>query len=86
MKDTASWDGGLEPDYGKCGLGVPWWFNWLRISIVIAVAMIIASPWPGNFCMPWAQPKRKKRRINNKVLLYSTGNHIQSPGRDHDGK
>ena len=24
--------------------------------------------------------------INNKVLLYSTGNYIQSPGTDHDGK
>ena len=24
--------------------------------------------------------------INNKVLLYSTGNYIQSPGIDHDGK
>ena len=24
--------------------------------------------------------------INNKVLLYSTGNSIQSPGVDHDGK
>ena len=24
--------------------------------------------------------------INNKVLLYSTGNDIQSPGIDHDGK
>ena len=25
-------------------------------------------------------------RINNKVLLYSTGNYIQSPEIDHDGK
>ena len=24
--------------------------------------------------------------INNKVLLYGTGNYIQSPGTDHDGK
>ena len=24
--------------------------------------------------------------INNKVLLYITGNYIQSPGTDHDGK
>ena len=24
--------------------------------------------------------------INNKALLYSTGNYIQSPGTDHDGK
>ena len=24
--------------------------------------------------------------INNKVLLYSTGNYIQSPGINHDGK
>ena len=24
--------------------------------------------------------------IDNKVLLYSTGNYIQSPGIDHDGK
>jgi len=24
--------------------------------------------------------------INNEVLLYSTGNYIQSPGIDHDGK
>ena len=24
--------------------------------------------------------------INDKVLLYSTGSHIQSPGIDHDGK
>ena len=25
-------------------------------------------------------------KINNKVLLYSTGNYIQCPGIDHDGK
>ena len=25
-------------------------------------------------------------RINTKVLLYSAGNYIQSPGTDHDGK
>ena len=25
-------------------------------------------------------------QISNEVLLYSTGNYIQSPGRDHDGK
>ena len=25
-------------------------------------------------------------RINNKVLLYSTGNYIQSPGINHNGK
>ena len=24
--------------------------------------------------------------VNNKVLLYSTGNYSQSPGTDHDGK
>ena len=24
--------------------------------------------------------------ISNKILLYSTGNYIQSPGTDHDGK
>ena len=24
--------------------------------------------------------------LNNKVLLYSTGNYIQSPETDHDGK
>ena len=24
--------------------------------------------------------------INNRVLLYSTGNYIQSPGTDHDGR
>ena len=25
-------------------------------------------------------------RINNKILLYSTGNYIQSPGINHNGK
>ena len=20
------------------------------------------GPWPANFCMPWVQPKKKKRR------------------------
>ena len=25
-------------------------------------------------------------QINNKVLLYSTGNYIQSPGINHNGK
>ena len=28
----------------------------------------------------------KLRRISNKVLLYSTGNCIQSAGIDHDGE
>ena len=26
------------------------------------------------------------KHINNKVLLYSTGNYIQSPGVNHNGK
>lgn len=24
--------------------------------------------------------------IDNKVLMYSTGDYIQSPGKDHDGR
>ena len=28
----------------------------------------------------------QRRRINNKVLLYSTGNYIQYPMRNHNGK
>ena len=27
-----------------------------------------------------------RERTNNKPLLYSTGNHIQSPGINHNGK
>ena len=29
---------------------------------------------------------KKRPWINNKVLLYSTGNYIQSPGINHNGK
>ena len=30
------------------------------------------NPIPGNFHMPWAWPKKKKK-LTNKDLLYSTG-------------
>ena len=30
--------------------------------------------------------KKKKKNMDNKVLLYGTGNHVQCPGINHNGK
>ena len=79
----------------------------LSLLMARVAAVVGFNPWPRNFCMPWAQPKEKKKnsqkdrlgflgladqmkllhieQVNN-FLLYSTGNYIQHPTLNHNGK
>ena len=29
-------------------------------NLALSLLRLGFHPWPGNFCMPWAQPKKKK--------------------------
>ena len=42
--------------------------------------------WIGSLGLADANYYIYIKYINNKVLLYSTGNYIQSPGVNHNGK
>ena len=53
----------------------------IKNRLVVAKRKGEGVGWTGNLGLVDAN-----YYINNKVLLYSTGNHIQSPGIDHDGK
>ena len=58
---------------------------WCRLA---AVALIQLLAWEGPYAVGAALKKQKKKNyglewINNKVLMYHTGNYIQSPGIDH---
>ena len=55
--------------------GVLLWHRGLRAGFVTAEAQVTAvaqfPPWPGNFHMPWAQPKKKKKKKKKKMENFS---------------
>ena len=46
----------------------------------------VGEGWTGSLELGDANYNLHTEWINNKVLLYSTGNYIQSPGINHNGK
>ena len=51
--------------------GVPSWLSLLQILCCHCCGASLDS-WPGNFCIPWAQPKNK-RTNKQEILLSSKG-------------
>ena len=46
----------------------------------------VGEGWTGSLGLGEANYYLHREWVNNKVLLYSTGNYIQSPGINHNGK
>ena len=38
-------------------------------DLVLSLLWRKFDPWPGNFCMPWAQPEKKERKKYKKKYI-----------------